>query len=75
MPTPDEQLDAAQRREYGTYVAKEPINIGYARAFNEGDPVPVSHVERGIVSEDQVVKASTKAGQTAVANNPTQKES
>jgi hypothetical protein len=37
---------AAQAKEYGTYVATQPINVGNARAYNEGDPVPVSNVER-----------------------------
>jgi hypothetical protein len=69
--TPDEEYRQAQAAEYGSYVANKPINILGARAFNEGDPVPVSHVERGVVSEDDVVKTSTKAGQKAVAANPT----
>lgn len=69
--TPDEEYRAAQVAEYSVYVANKPINVGNARAFNVGDPVPVSHVERGVVSEDDVVKQSTKAGKTAVANNPT----
>ena len=72
MPTPDEKLRAEQVAEYSVYVAAEAINIGTARAFNVGDPVPKSHVERGIVREDQVVKANTKAGEAAIAENPTQ---
>ena len=55
-----------QEKEYGTYVAKETIFIRGARAFNAGDPVPVSHVERGVVPEDAVVKRNTKAGQAAI---------
>lgn len=70
-PTTDAELAAAQAKEYGTYVATETINIGGARAFNVGDPVPVSHVERGLVSQESVAKATTKAGQAAVADNPT----
>lgn len=69
--TPDEEYRQAQAAEYGTFVANKPISIGGARAFNEGDPVPVSHVERGVVSDEDVVKVSTKAGKAAVANNPT----
>ena len=69
--TPDEELRKAQEAEYGTYLAAKPIFIRGARAFNEGDPVPASHVQRGVVSEDDVVKASTKAGKAAAANNPT----
>lgn len=53
-----------QEAEYGTYVAIEPINIGGARAFNPGDPVPKGHVERGVVDETQVAKANTKAAKT-----------
>jgi hypothetical protein len=69
--SPDEELRQAQSREYGTFVAARAIDIGGARAFNEGDPVPASHVERGVVSKDDVVKPNTKAGHAAVANNPT----
>jgi hypothetical protein len=36
----------AQRTEYGTYVANRPIDVDGARAYNVGDPVPVSNVER-----------------------------
>lgn len=53
--------------DYGQYVAKHTIYSGTARAFNEGDPVPASHVARGVVSTDDVVKTSTKAGQAIVA--------
>ena len=69
--TPDEEYRKAQEAEYGSFVANKAIDIGGARAFNEGDPVPKSHVDRGVVSEDDVVKATTKAGKAAVANNPT----
>ncbi len=62
-------LRAALGDEYGQYVAAGPIYIGGARAFNEGDPVPASHVERGVVEADQVSKPTTKAGQAAVANS------
>lgn len=68
---PDLERRKARDVEYGTFVANKAIFIRDARAFNEGDPVPKSHVERGIVSGDDVVKTSTKAGQAAVANNPT----
>jgi len=57
--TAEAQAEAI-RQEYGRYVAKEPIEIGGARAFNAGDPVPVSHVESGVVSKDSVVGANTK---------------
>lgn len=40
----DERL-LVQAIEYGTYVADGDLNIGTARAFNDGDPVPLSTVE------------------------------
>ncbi len=68
----DAPLTAAQYREvlgeeYGQYVAVVDIHINGARAFNVGDPVPASHVERGVVETDQVSKRTTKAAQAAVA--------
>lgn len=69
--TPDEALRAAQVAEYSQFVANKPITIRGARAFNIGDPVPASHVERGVVSEDDVEKVTTKAGKAAAAQNPT----
>lgn len=60
-PTTVAELKAAQEREYGTYVAKQAIYIGRVRAFNPGDPVPVGHVKRGVVSKDQVTEKNTKA--------------
>jgi hypothetical protein len=47
VPATAVELREAQRIEYSTYVALVPIDIGGARAFNVGDPVPVSHVENG----------------------------
>ena len=64
-PTTVEELRAAQAAEYGTYVALEPIDINGARAFNIGDPVPVSHVDRGVVVVEKVAKRTTKAGREA----------
>ena len=61
------ELREALGAEYGTYVAAVPIHVNGARAFNVGDPVPVSHVERGVVDLEQVEKVTTKAGQAAVA--------
>lgn len=66
-PVTAEQLREAQRKEYGTYVAVTAIEINGVRAFNEGDAVPVSHVDRGVVDSSQVAKVNTKAGQQAVA--------
>ena len=60
-----DQAREAQVKEYGTYVATEQIHIGTALAFNVGDPVPASHVERGVVDSSQVAKRDTKAGKAA----------
>ena len=60
-----EQAREAQVTEYTTYVAKEPIHIDGTLAFNVGDPVPVSHVDRKVVSTDQVAKRNTRAGKAA----------
>lgn len=40
----DERL-LVQAIEYGTFVADGDLMIGTARAFNDGDPVPISTVE------------------------------
>lgn len=49
---------AKQAKEYGTYVAVEPIDVDGARAYNAGDPVPVSNVERhGYLKAGLVEKA------------------
>jgi hypothetical protein len=66
-----EQYREAQRAEYGTYVANVAIDIDGARAFNVGDPVPVSHINNGVVDEGQVSKLTTKAGRTAAGIDET----
>lgn len=53
--------------EYGQYVAVVPISFSGVPAFNVGDPVPASHVKRGIVQVDEVAKRDTKAALTAAA--------
>ena len=56
-PTPPQTLEeykAALEAEWGRYVAAEAIEIGNARAFNPGDPVPVSHVKAGLVDKSAV---------------------
>lgn len=40
-----EEYRAAQQREYATYKAILPIFHDGARAYNVGDPVPISNVE------------------------------
>lgn len=69
--SPDEELRRAQAAEYGTFVATKEILIDGARAFNVGDPVPVSHVERGVVDADSVAKSTTKAARAAAEQSPT----
>jgi hypothetical protein len=59
------EYKAAQVAEYTTYVAVQAIDINGARAFNVGDPVPASHVDRGVVDSGQVSKVTTKAGREA----------
>jgi hypothetical protein len=70
MPTTAAEFKDALGAEYGVYVATVPIDIQGARAFNIGDPVPVSHVERQIVDSDQVAKRSTKAAEAAADAAP-----
>jgi hypothetical protein len=74
-PTPPqtvEEYKAAQQVEWGQYVAIEAIDIGGARAFNAGDPVPASHVKAGVVSATgpgaQVKKVATKTEATKAAD-------
>lgn len=68
------QLAAAQRVEYGTWVAREDIYHGSALAYHAGQPVPVSNVEQhdyaelGLVervaaepAKAETVKAAPKA--------------
>lgn len=65
MPESAEEHREAQAREYSQYTAVAVIEIGGARAFNIGDPVPASHVERGVVPADSVAKSTTKAAAAA----------
>lgn len=74
-PQPAQTVEDREKEriaEYGVYVAAGPIDIYGARAFNAGDPVPVSHVESGVVLPHQVVKRDTKAGRavTGADENP-----
>jgi len=66
-PTTAAEFREALGKEYGEYVAAVPININGARAFNVGDPVPVSHVERNVVEPDQVKKINTASGRKVIA--------
>lgn len=70
--TADELLKE-QQTEYGRWVAVRAIDIDGARAFNPGDPVPVSHVERDVVSKDDVVGVRTKTAAAVTAAATTEK--
>ena len=61
-PSTAEELREAREAEYGRYRANQTIFVDGARAFNEGDPVPTSHVTRKIVGKDQVDDLSVKKG-------------
>lgn len=56
MSESPEDFAARQAVEYGTYVATEAIFYNGARAFNPGDPVPVSHVEQYGYDEQGLVE-------------------
>lgn len=51
----------AQIAEYGTYVAVAPIDVsGGIRAYNVGDPVPISNVvEHGYLEQGLVEKVAS----------------
>jgi hypothetical protein len=71
----DPEVDARRKEraeEYGTWeCGPSPIDIGGARAFNEGDPVPKSTVEKfGMDKLGVVVKAGTHAKKSAPAETP-----
>lgn len=51
----------AQRHEYAQYVAAKPIHFGVALAYNPGDQIPASNVERWKYLETgQAVKVGSK---------------
>ena len=66
-PTTAVQLREVLGEEWSSYVATTSIDIGGARAFNEGDPVPKSHVDNKVVQGWQVAKRGTKAADAAVS--------
>jgi hypothetical protein len=56
----------AVEKEYGTWVAIQPIPMGNALAFAVGAQVPISHVERfQLDKQGLVAKANTKAARAA----------
>ena len=53
---------AAQRKEYGLYVANQQIYVGTALAYNPGDAIPIENCERlGYFDDGLAVKVGTKA--------------
>lgn len=63
-PSPDtaEGVVAAQRKEYGQFVAAQRIYSGSALIYNPLDPVPATNVElHGYLEAGLVVKTGSKA--------------
>lgn len=58
-----EEYRTAVEREYGQWVATENIDIDGVPAFRQGDPVPKSHVDSGLVSKDSIVGRNTKTAE------------
>jgi hypothetical protein len=65
-----EDFAAAQEAEYATYVATEAILVDGARAYNAGDPVPVSNVEKHGYLQLGVVRKATDPAPEPVAVVP-----
>jgi hypothetical protein len=75
-PQPAQTVEDREKEriaEYSKWVAVVPIDIHGARAFNPGDPVPVSHVDRGVVASHQVTGRNTKTGQAVTASDESSK--
>jgi hypothetical protein len=61
-PATAEDAIEANRKEYGQYVASQPIMFGTALGYNKGDAVPADNVQRhGWLDAGKVVKVGTKA--------------
>lgn len=70
---PDQSLEdykAAQAAEYGTWVAAVPIDVDGVRAFNEGNPVPASHVKKYGYDKSDLVKKAEAAAKAASSAAP-----
>lgn len=73
VPTPEqprtaEDALAASEKEYGQYVAAQQIFVGTALAYNAGDPIPASNVERhGYAANGLAIKVGTKAAEELLA--------
>lgn len=64
-PDPLTGYTKEQHDEWFTWVAATEINVGNARAYNTGDPVPASNVQaHGYDTAGLVVKRTSAAGKT-----------
>ena len=66
-----EEYDAARVAEYGKYVANQTIMFNEARAYNEGDAVPVSNVERYHYLESGLVRLVDEPAPVPAVQEPT----
>ena len=71
MPTVEE-FAAAQEAEYATYVATEVILVDGSRAYNVGDAVPISNVERHQYLALGVVRLASDPAPELTADQPPQ---
>lgn len=62
-----EEYAAALEVEYGTYVATQPIVINGVRAYNAGNPVPVSNVDQYGYLEQGLVRRADEPAPEPVA--------
>jgi hypothetical protein len=66
-----EEYRKEQAAEYGEFVAVEQIFYDGALAFNPGDAVPKSNVERhGYLDDQLVARRTTKAAQAVTKSEP-----
>lgn len=64
-----EDRRAEQIKEWDTFVATAPIDFDLVRAYNVGDPVPASNVERhGYLEAGLVARVGTIAAEQAQAS-------
>jgi len=59
--SPLQEFEQKLADEYGKWKAKAVIMVGNARAFNVGDPVPVSHVTQYHYDEQDLVEPADAA--------------
>jgi hypothetical protein len=71
LATPEETaaFTEEQAKEWGVWIAYTPIDFGGVRAFNPGDSVPTSHVDKFDLTKTEppsVVKQDSKEGQELI---------